>query len=259
MKIRVSLTSVCACATLAVSASAYGQFGDPPPGGQPAQQQQQVQQQPPGQPPGQAPGQQQPQQEIVAKVNGDAITMHEYASALEPQLQRANPADPNVAQQIREQVMSGLIESRLVEQYLLKEGPEVTKEEVTGVIDRYKEQVESQGVSFDQFMESKGYTQQDLSRRVQGSLAWQKFQQQQLTDENLQEHFESNQQLFQSEQFEEVKNQVAQSYVNELWGQIVQETKPKAEIQVVQPQQQQGGAPAPGQPPQGSPPGGVPQ
>lgn len=258
MKIRVSLTSVCACATLVVSASAYGQFGDPPQGGQPAQQQQQAQQQPPGQPPGQAPGQQ-PQQQIVAKVNGDAITMHEYASALEPQLQRANPADPNVAQQIRQQVMSGLIESRLVEQYLIKEGPDVTQEEVSGVIDRYKQQVESQGVAFDQFMESKGYTEKDLNRRVQGSLAWQKFQQQHLTDDNLQEHFESNQQLFQAEHLEEVKNQVAQSYVNELWGQIVQETKPKAEIEVVQPQQPQGGIPAPGQPPQGNPQGGVPQ
>ena len=244
MKLRLPLTTACLCATLAVHTTAFGQFGDQPTptqgGAQPPAQQQAAPEQPAA------------TQNVVAMVNGDPITVTEYSSALEPQLKQVNPADPNAAQQVRQQVMNGLIESRLVEQHLISNGPEVTDEEVSGVIDRYKQQVESQGVPFSQFMESRGYTEQGLSKRIQGSIAWQKFQQEQLTEENLKKHLEENQAQFQTDQLEQVQQQVAQSYLTTLYHQIVEETKPNAKIEVIQPTQ-------PSAAQQGELPPGVPQ
>lgn len=220
--------ALCGTATLA-----QAQFGDQPQQGQQAQPQQ-------GQPgqaqPGQAPGQQAqpvPTQQVVAKVNGEAITEAELKAALDPQLQQTGQSDPQAVAQLRQQVLNSLIESRLVEQYVINEGPQVPEQEVTSIIDNYAEQVEAQGMKFDEFLASSGYTKQTLQRRVQGSLAWRKYQEQELTDERLQQHFEQNKAQFPTEEFEEAKPQVAQSFVNKLWTDIVTETQPEAKIEVI--------------------------
>jgi hypothetical protein len=245
--------AICGTASLA-----QAQFGDQPQQAQP-QQEQPAQAQPgqaqpgqaqPGQAqPGQVPGQQAqpaPAQQVVAKVNGEAITQAELKAALDPQLQQTGQDDPQVVAQLRQQVLKSLIESRLVEQYVINEGPQIPDQEVSSIIDNYAEQVEAQGMKFDEFLASSGYTKQTLQRRVKGSLAWRKYQEQELTDEKLQQHFEQNKEQFPAEEFEEAKPQVAQSFVNKLWTDIVTETQPEAKIEVVEEQPAQ---PAPNERP----------
>lgn len=177
-----------------------------------------------------------PPKNAIATVNGEAITASEVQSALDAQMQQAAQAgqvDPNAAQQIRQQVMNTLVESRLVEQYLREQGPQVAGKEVQAVIDRYKEQFQSQGVPFEQFLASSGYTKSGLEKRIKGSLAWQKYQQKEATDAKLQQHFAENQERFPADDFEQAKPLVAQSYASELWQEIVKEKLPEAEIEMV--------------------------
>lgn len=177
-----------------------------------------------------------PPKDAIATVNGEAITASEMQSALDAQMKQAGQAgqaDPNAAQQIRQQVMNTLVESRLVEQYLREQGPKVAGEEVQAVIDRYKQQFQSQGVPFEQFLASSGYTKAGLEKRIKGSLAWQKYQEKEATDEKLQQHFAENQGRFPAENFEQAKPLVAQSYASELWQGIVKEKLPDAEIEMV--------------------------
>jgi hypothetical protein len=195
--------------------------------------------------PGQSPQQQQPAANAVAMVNGDAITQPEFRSALEAQMKQVDQNDPHAQQKVRQQVLSSLIESRLVEQYMISKGPDVPKQEVEATIGQYKQQLQGQGVSFDEFLQARGYTEDSLTRRVQGSLAWQKHQQQQMTEDKLKEHFEENQSRFPVEDFEAAKPLVAQSFVSEMWTDIVAEVRSDADIRIVEQPAPGGTPPAP--------------
>lgn len=170
-----------------------------------------------------------PQAAVVATVNGDAITRTEVQQNVEQQVAGRQVA-PEVKEQLRKQVLDSLIESRLVEQYARKEGPDVKDQEVEAVIDRFKQQLKQQSMSFDEFLRSRGYTEDILQKRVEGSLAWQKYQQEQLTESNLREFFDQNKETFGDAGFDEARQKVAQAYVTELWQDAVKEMRPKAEI-----------------------------
>lgn len=183
----------------------------------------------------QAQQRQQPQQPatqpaVVATVNGDPITRAEVQVNLQSQTQGRQVA-PEVQQQLRKQVIDSLIESRLVEQYALKQGPDVEEKEVGAVIDRFKEQLKQQGVTFDDFLRSRGYTEESLEKRISGSLAWQKYQQEQLSEEKLREFYDENKEQFGSAGFDEARQKVAQAYVTELWQEAVEKMRPKAKIE----------------------------
>lgn len=211
--------------------------------GQPAQQQQRAAQQ---QPAAEA------QSPVIATVDGDPITQQEVQASLQAQLQ-GRQIDPETAQQLQKQVVDTLIDSRLVEQYVLKKGPDVAEQEVDAAVGQLQQQLQAQEVDFDQFLASRGYTQDMLKTRIEGSLAWQKFQQQEVDDEKLHEFFTENQQHFQAENFEQARPQVTNAYVSKLWEDIVNQMKPNAEIRVAgaaaqaAPQLREG-APQPGQP-----------
>lgn len=250
MRSLVSSLFAWAAAVLGLAVIAHAQFGQPDSG----QTQPQTQQQPSSPAAGNAqrPGetqQQQPAANAVAMVNGDAITRPEYRVALEAQMQQVDQSDPNAQKQARQQVLSSLIESRLVEQHMIENGPDVPQQEVDATIGQYKQQLQGQGVSFEEFLQARGYTEASLTRRVQGSLAWQKHQQQQMTEDKLKQHFEQNQSRFPVEDFEAAKPLVAQSFVSEMWTEIVQQAKPNAQIRIVQ----EPGQPAPSQSPSPAP------
>lgn len=170
--------------------------------------------------------------QVIASVDGEPITKLEVDAALQPQLQ-GRQVSPQEAQALQQQVVSTLIDSRLVEKYLRENGPEVEPAEVKQTIDQLGEQLQGQQATMDQFLESRGYTEEMLERRIAGSLAWQKLQQQHAANEQqLQQFFEANRQQFQGAEFEEVKPQVLNSYLGALYQGIVEQTRGEAEIEV---------------------------
>jgi uncharacterized protein YheU (UPF0270 family) len=216
--------------------------------------------------PGQQPGfqpppaaqQAAPAEQVAVVVNGDPITLAEVHANLQPQLQgqaEGGQIDPQTAQQLQRQTVDNLVQSRLVEQYVLKDGPDVAEEEVKGAIDRLREHLQTQNVTLDQFIASRGFGDQEtLAKRIEGSLAWQKYQQEKMNPEALQQFYQQNQESFApAASFEEAQPQVAQAYAAQLWSEIVEEMRPKAAIQT--PRQADGrgapppaNAPLPGQP-----------
>jgi hypothetical protein len=219
-----------ACSAALAATATHGQVGG---------------QSPPQQPPPQQPPQQ--QVSVVATVNGDPISAREVQANLEPQLQ-GQQVDPAQVQQMRKQVLDNIIDSRLVEQYALKKGPDVAQEEVDTVINRVKQQLAQQNVEFAQYVAARGHTPASFKTRIEGSVAWQKLQQEQINDESLQQFFNANQQQFNAENFEDVRQQVTNAYVGHLWRQIVGEMKPQAEIEVAGRQPPGGGQPVPQDP-----------
>lgn len=210
-----------------------------------------------GQPSAAQPGQEPaapPADQVVATVDGEPITKQEVQTTLEPQLQ-GQQVPPQQVQQLQQRVVNSLIESRLVEKYLRDHGPDVETAEVEQTIDQLGQQLEAQQASMQDFLESRGYTPDMLRKRVEGSIAWQKLQQQQAADETqLQEYFEANRDQFQSPDFEEAKGQVLNAYLGAMYQGIVEQTKENVDIQIVDPSM----APAQAAPQQAAPPAGAP-
>lgn len=200
-------------------------------------------------PPQQRSPQQQPQQrqregaqlpqqvnDIVATVNGDPITQREVQATLEPQLQ-GREVDPQLVQQMQQQVVNSLVESRLIEQYVTKNGPAVDPGEVKAIMEQIERELSAQQIQLPQFLASRGHTVESFRKRIEGSVAWQKFQQEQLSDENLSRYFQQNQNRFNAESLEEVRQEVSNAYLDELWKTIISQMKPDAEVQQVAPAQ----------------------
>ncbi len=206
-----------------------------------------------------------PADQVVATVDGEPITKQEVRTTLEPQLQ-GQEVPPQQVQAMQQQVVNSLIESRLVEKYLRDNGPKVESQEVQQTIDQLDEQLESQQASMKDFLASRGYTADMLKKRIEGSIAWQKLQQQQAGDEaRLQQYFAANRNQFQTEDFEAAKQQVLNAYLGAMYQGIVQETKDSVEVRILDPSLAPGrpapqpGAPQPGAPQQGTPGGGAPR
>lgn len=209
------------------------------------------------------PAQQQSEPVVVAKVNDDQITQRELQAHLQPRLQQiqqqaqaqGQQITPEIINQLRQQALSTLIESRLVEEHIANEGPEVEPKEVESNISTIKKQLEEQQVDFNEFLAMRGYTEDSLRKRIKGSLGWQKYHETKMSDENLKSFFEENQDQFQAESYEEApKQQVSQMYMASLWENIVEMEQPEAKIEVMQPKQPKqtpGNAPQPPQAPQG--------
>lgn len=236
----VSLHKLCAWMTcIIVSCSLVAEAQQPQ--AQSPQQQAQAQQ-PQARSPqqqGQAPQPQAQNQtpQVVATVNGDPITQQEVNNRVQRQLQQLqaeNPQQisPEIVQQIMPQAIEGLVESRLVEQYAIEQGPTVNGQEVEASVDRLKGQLSEQGSTFQQFLASQGHTAESFQNRIKGSIAWHKFQQEQMTDENLQQFFQQHQDRFNAESLDHVRQQVTNAYLEGVWNQIVAEMKPEAEIQM---------------------------
>lgn len=218
----------------------------------PARQPEQAQPLPPQQ------GQAQPQavkRDVVATVNGEGITRAEFEGRVKSALQarqrpggeQAQLSDPQ-RQQIHQQVLNSLVEARLIEQHARKEGPDIAKEEVDGVIRGFEQKLRGQGLSLNEYLASNQQTVDDLRKRIEGALAWQKLQQQEMSPEKLRAFYEDQPQQFGGASFEEVQPQVTQLFVSKLWNDIVKQMKQQAEIRVVNKPQA-----APQRAPQGQP------
>lgn len=92
-----------------------------------------------------------------------------------------------------------------------------------------------------------GNTRDSLKKRLKGSLAWQKYQQEKLSDANIQQFFQQNQDQFQGD-LKTNRSSAISAMVGQLWEEIVQQMRPRAEIKV--PQGANSGNGAPGRPDQ---------
>jgi hypothetical protein len=241
--------------TLAVTFQAIGQFSEPvdEPAQDPAFQQPQAdsqQQQTEAPPPAQV--QPTPQRDVVATVNGDPIARSEFEQLVQTairarqQQQETQPElPPPSIQQLQQQVLDNLIEARLVEQHVREHGPDVEEHEVDAELNNIRQSLKGQGVSLEQYLAATKTPLEELRRRIEGSLAWQRFQKQQMSPDKLQEFYEHQKPRFGEATFEQVQPQVVQLYIAKIWEDIVKQMKPQAQIQMAQPQPNTRGEPVP--------------
>lgn len=176
--------------------------------------------------------------QVIATVNGEPIAKQEFeraaqqkvATAKQTAAQRGQPLGPQEIAQLESTVLDSLIEGRLVEAYAISK-VNVPEQQVQQTIEQVEQQLAQQQVRLDQYVSSQGQTMDSFKKRIEGSIAWQGLQQQELSPEKIQQFYQENQQAFPGDNFEAVQPQVAQAYAGVVWDQIVKEMKPKVKIE----------------------------
>lgn len=153
-------------------------------------------QQPPGTAsPGSPPAAQPPQSAPAATVNGEPISEAEVQSRLQMQLQGQN-VTAEMMDQVRQQVLESLIDTRLVEQYALENSPEVDAKIFEGVLANVRQQLEGQGTTLSQYLQTRGQDEDSFRRQIQASIAWQQLLAEETSPEKLKAYFSENKEQF---------------------------------------------------------------
>jgi len=230
--------------SLVLALEAVGQFHAPPQQApRPAQPQPLPQERPQAAQPAPPQSPSAEHRQFVAAVNGEGITRSELEEQVGTAMQarRQQPggqaqSTPQELQRLRRQVLANLIEARLIEQHMRDQGPDVATAEVDRVIEAVRKNLQAEGKTLDQYLASREQTAEEFQKRIEGALAWEKFQRQEMSPQNLKKLYEDERQRFGEASFEQVQPQLLQLYSSKLWNDIVAHVKPKAKIEVAEPQ-----------------------
>lgn len=132
---------------------------------------------------------------VLATVDGRPITDRE----LELELARVlgqRELTPTALQQLRETALAQLIDRRLVTTYLEQNGFAAKSQEVDRELQRIRKRLEQQELTLDQYLQRSGLTQDQLRETVAWQIAWPRFLDRYLTEENLDRYFQQHRRDF---------------------------------------------------------------
>lgn len=126
---------------------------------------------------------------VAARVNGQVIQeLSVYRGLL-----RVPPAKREEA---RKDVLNFLIDNAIVDQYLSQLKIQVEPKEIEEHVDRIKKEALADKTDFKQVLDKLMITEQELRTELVSSLRWDKFVQQQGTDDKLKPYFAANVEMF---------------------------------------------------------------
>jgi len=134
-------------------------------------------------------------QVVVATVGGEPV----FAREVQRLLQRATQGqqvDPAVLPLVRAQVLSEVVDRRLVLAYArrTKSGP--SESEIDAAVAEFRARITAQGGSLEAYLTEESLTEADLRRRITWSLVWKRYRTKYVTQERLAAHFEAHRREF---------------------------------------------------------------
>src|SRR2546430_8497762 len=111
----------------------------------------------------------------AALVNGEPITIEEVEAVLLHEPPTANPPTEVQRRQIQLEALSLLIDDRLVQQFLRKNGPPVSPVEVNKKLAELESGLKAQGRTMADFLKENGLTAAQLQADAVKMLQWASF------------------------------------------------------------------------------------
>lgn len=130
-----------------------------------------------------------PRTQIAATVNGEAIPEIAVYRAL-------TRIHPTMWDKARGEVLSFLIENKLVDQYLERLKITVDEKEVADRIKQVQEEIKKEGQDPEKVFKQLFLTEAELKEQIVGTLRWDKFIDKQVTESTLKTMFEKNTAMF---------------------------------------------------------------
>jgi peptidyl-prolyl cis-trans isomerase C len=136
------------------------------------------------------------QPQPAAVVNGEAITQAELEWAL--RLPGPSPQQMSEAQQRlhREEVLNFLIDQKLMEQFITKNGPPLSPAEVDAKLAELEAGLKKQGKSLLEFYRETHQSAEQLRKALTLSLRWARYMEQHITDAEVKKYYNEYKDFF---------------------------------------------------------------
>jgi peptidyl-prolyl cis-trans isomerase C len=144
----------------------------------------------------QAPSQAKSTHKPAAVVNGEPITIEEVEAVLMHEPPSAKPPTEVQRRQMQLEALSLLIDDRLIQQFLKKNGPPVSPLEVNKKMAELESSLKAQGRSMADFLKENGLTAAQLQADAVKMLQWAGFVRQQIKDADLHRYYDENKDYF---------------------------------------------------------------
>jgi parvulin-like peptidyl-prolyl isomerase len=135
-------------------------------------------------------------QPVAAVVNDEAITLAEVDALLQRQPPGAAPPTEIQRRQMQLEALSMLIDDRLVQQFLRKNGPAVPPAEVAKRLGELEAGLKAQKRTLNDFLRDNGQTLDQLQAEIVKMLQWAGFVRRNITDAELRRYYEENKDYF---------------------------------------------------------------
>ncbi len=132
----------------------------------------------------------------AALVNGEPITIEEVEAVLLHEPPTANPPTEVQRRQMQLEALSLLIDDRLVQQFLRKNGPPISPVEVNKKLAELESGLKAQGRTMADFLKENGFTAAQLQADAVKMIQWAGFVRQQIKDAELRRYYEENKDYF---------------------------------------------------------------
>jgi peptidyl-prolyl cis-trans isomerase C len=134
-----------------------------------------------------------PANAVAATVNGQAVP----ETAVYRALIRSEGKKPD---EVRKEILTFLIDTTLVDQYLVAIKVEVDKKEIDERVEQMKKEAADQKESFEKLLKDLHLTMEELRYQIAGAIRWEKFVNKQGTEKVLKDFFDKNPSMFDGNQ-----------------------------------------------------------
>jgi len=143
-----------------------------------------------------AQAQTKPSHKPAALVNGEPIQMEEIDAVLKHEPPTPNAPSEIQRRQMQLEALSLVIDDRLVQQFLRKNGPAIPPAEVQKKLAELESSLKVQGRTVNDFLKENGLTVVQLQADTLKMLQWTAFVRQQIKEAELRSYYEENKDFF---------------------------------------------------------------
>ena len=132
----------------------------------------------------------------AVKINGHAITVGQLDAIIDARGGWITPPDAAQRQSLRREAAEGLIDERLIHEYLKANGPKIDDKEVAAALSELGRAQKSRQMSMAEFLAESGQTPEQLRDSVRHGLQMAEVVRKAATEEMLRAYFEGNRPFF---------------------------------------------------------------
>jgi peptidyl-prolyl cis-trans isomerase C len=126
---------------------------------------------------------------VAATVNGQPISENAVRRALKR-------VEPEQQERARVAILDFLIDNALLDQYLEQRGVVVERKEVEAKLQQVRDDLKKRDKTFEQLLRELRSTEQEFQSAIEAQIRWDKYTDQQATDENLRKLFNNEREMF---------------------------------------------------------------
>jgi parvulin-like peptidyl-prolyl isomerase len=133
---------------------------------------------------------------VVATVNGQSVTLGEVDAVIKARGPLPVEISAETRKRLQFDVVCMLIDGRLWDEYLRKNGPKIDKAEIDKQVARCEEEVKKHNKTMADYYKDSGQSETSLRAGIQAALQWEEIAKTKITDADVRRYYDENKDYF---------------------------------------------------------------